>query len=215
MTNTSSAPQQRQPHGLREMYDFLRNEVLELNAKWIVFKQLFARGEARIALFNREVPVFFSMVHDSMRDGIFISITRLTDKSKVIGKDTLSLRQLISHPELASDSSAAARAEGLLSKIEREREAIKAWRDRAGAHNDLYTAIDPQIHPLPPIMFDSVGIVLGLAADLLNVVGNHFNEPPTDFESITMFGDGDTIVSCVQKAKEHRLCAVRSPRSSD
>jgi hypothetical protein len=215
MANKSSALHQRKPHGLREMYLFLRNEVLELNARWIVFKQLFAQGEARIALFNREVPVFFSMVHDSMRDGIFISITRLTDKSKVGGKDTLSLRQLVAHPELASDTSATANSEGLLDKIEREREAIKAWRNRSGVHNDLYTAIDPEIHPLPPIMFDSVGIVLRLAADLLNVVGNHLNEPPTDFESITMFGDGDTIVSCVQKAKEHRLCAVRNPRSGD
>lgn len=215
MTNPSSTPHPRKPHGLREMYDFLRNEVLELNARWIVFKQLFAQGEARIALFNREVPVFFSMVHDSMRDGIFISITRLTDKSKVSGKDTLSLRQLIAHPELASDATAAALSEDLLDKIEGERKAIKAWRDRSGVHNDLYTVIDPQIHPLPPIMFDSVGIVLGLAADLLNVVSNHFNEPPTDFQSITMFGDGDTIVSCVLKAKEHRLCAVRRSRSGD
>src|SRR6185436_18084242 len=58
------------------MYEFVRCEVLELNARWIVFKQLFAQGEARVSLLNREVPALFSMFHDAVRDGILMSIAR-------------------------------------------------------------------------------------------------------------------------------------------
>ena len=205
MATRNSVFDQSDPQVLREMYCFLRNEVLELNSRWIVFKQLFAQGDERVRLLNREVPSFFKMFHDSMRDGIFMSITRLTDKPKVSRKQTLSLRQLVGHRGLVCNGTVVSRWNALLGEIERERETIKVWRDTSGAHNDLDTVIDPA-RLLPPIMFDSVGIVVGLVEDLLNIVGPLLGEPPTDFENIIIFGDGDTIVSCIEQAKEHRLC---------
>jgi len=194
------------------MYEFVRCEVLELNARWIVFKQLFAQGEARVSLLNREVPALFSMFHDAVRDGILMSIARLTDKPKVGRKDTLSLRQLIEHRDLVCDDAIATSLPEQLEKIEKEqRNAIRSWRDSSGAHNDLLTVLNPQVHPLPPIMFDSIGNVLRQMADLLNTIALFLGQHPTDFESIIMLGDGETIISCLESAKEHRLCRSRKP----
>ncbi len=89
------------PDELREIYFAIRAEVVELNARWIVFKQLFATGQERIGLFSA-APSFFSMVHDSMRDGIFLSIVRLTEKARVMGKDTVSLAQLLAQTQQIS-----------------------------------------------------------------------------------------------------------------
>lgn len=212
MARANSAYDQSDPRALREMYLFLRTEVLELSSRWIVFKQLFAQGDARVKLLNKEVPAFFKMFHDSMRDGIFMSISRLTDDPNVSRKHTLSLGQLTGHAERVCGAADAGRMGALLAEIKKEREAIKVWRDKSGAHNDLHSAIDP-LRPLPPIMFDSVGVVLGQVGDLLNLVGSLIGERPTDFESIIIFGDGDTIVSCIEQSKEHRFCPTK-PRAS-
>jgi hypothetical protein len=73
--NTSDSPivgltiANQMPDELRKAYGCLVDEVVELKARWIVFKHLYASGQERIKLFNTAAPAFFSMVHDSMRDG--------------------------------------------------------------------------------------------------------------------------------------------------
>lgn len=196
------------PDEIREIYFAIRSEVVELNARWIVFKQLFATGQERIGLFNSAAPSFFSMVHDSMRDGIFLSIVRLTEKSRVMGKDTLSLSQLLTQTQKILELDATEALKAMLGSIEKEREAMKLWRDKSGAHNDLRTVVQPNVHPLPKIMFDSVGIVLSLLSDFLNNIGQHFGYPHTDFANVLMSGDGEQIVRCLEHAHEHRKCRV-------
>ena len=89
---------------------------------------------------------------------------------------------------------------------------MKIWRDKSGAHNDLRTVVQPQVHPLPKIMFDSVGIVLSLLSDFLNEIGHHFGYSPTDFADVIIPGDGDAIVRCLQHAHDHRTCRVTTRR---
>ena len=200
--------QGQMPDDLREIYFAVRAEVAELNARWIVFKQLFATGQSRIGLFNSAAPAFFSMVHDSMRDGIFLSIVRLTDKARVAGKDKLSLSQLLAQTQKVVESNATEPLKVLLGSIEKELDAMKTWRNKSGAHNDLRTVVQPQVHPLPKIMFDSVGIVLRLLSDFLNNIGQHFGYSHTDFANVIMMGDGDAIVRCLERDHLHRNCRI-------
>ena len=193
------------PDGLRETYAALRNEVLELNARWIVFQQLFASGNERIGLFNSAAPSFFSMVHDSMRDGIFLQITRLTDRRK----DTLSLPKLLAQTKKVLKPNAIQSLETLLCRIREEQSPFKDWRDNVGAHNNLQMLL--QQHLMPKIMFDSVGIVLGLISDFLNDFGRHFGYPDADFANVMIPGDGDAIVRSLERDNEHRSCRIGRP----
>ena len=188
------------PDGLRETYEALRNEVVELNARWIVFKQLFASGNERIGLFNNAVPLFFSMVHDSMLAGIFLSITRLTDKRK----DTLSLPKVLAQTKKVLKPNSTQGLEVLLCRIRDEQRPFKEWRDNVGAHNNLRTLL--QQHLMPRIMFDSVGIVLGSIGDFLNDIGRHFGYPDANFADVMIRGDGDAIVRSLERSNEHRSC---------
>ena len=192
------------PGELREIYFAIRAEMLELNARWIVFKQLFATGQERIGLFNSAAPSFFSMVHDSMRDGIFLSIVRLTEKRR----DTLSLAQLLTQTQHVLESDATEALKAMLGSIEKERDAMKTWRNKSGAHNDLRTVVQPHVHPLPKIMFDSVGTVLSLLNDFLNNIEQHFGYSHTDFANVIISGDGEAIVRCLEHAHEHRNCRI-------
>ncbi len=85
---------------------------------------------------------------------------------------------------------------------------MKTWRDKSGAHNDLRTIVQPQVHPLPKIMFDSVGVVLRLVSDFLNDIGHHFSYSPIDFADVIIPGDGDAIVRCLQRDHDHRSCRI-------
>jgi hypothetical protein len=190
------------PDGLRRSYFAIRGEVVELNARWIVFNQLFASGEGRIRLFNTAAPSFFSMVHDSMRDSIFLSIMRLTDT----GKGRLSLSHLLSQTKQVLSPTAVQSLKDLLQGIEEESDTMRTWRNRIGAHNDLRMFVE--VHPMPEIMFDSVGIVLKLLSDFLNNIGQHFGYPETDFADVRIPGDGDAIVRSLERDHEHRRCIV-------
>lgn len=194
------------PDELRHIYFAVRCEVVELNARWIVFKQLFASGEERIRLFNSSAPSFFSMVHDSMRDGIFLSITRLTDEAMVMGKNTLSLSRLLEQSGHLLQSKAVESLKALLRSIEKESEPIRTWRNKMGAHNDLQMFV--QVDSTPNIMFDSVGIVLGLLSDFLNNIGQHFGYSDTDFADVMIPGDGDAIVRSLERAHARRNCKI-------
>jgi len=195
----------KMPDGLRETYGCLVDEVVELNARWMVFKQLYASGDERIKLFNTTAPALFSMVHDSMRDGIFMSINRLADPLRDRqGNENLTLSRLIDYLQQPDNQSLLTRLKDLLQAIERESTPLRAWRNRRGGHNDLRTSVQYEVHPLPAIKFDSVEDVLRLTAEILNLVRTHFGYERTDFSAVIMLGDGDSIVRCLERAQHDR-----------
>src|ERR1041385_492326 len=76
-------------------FEWIEDEVLELHAKWQIFKQLFGRSEQRIALLNDFAPDFFSIVHDSLLYDILLTISRLMDPAESGRRKNLTLHRLI------------------------------------------------------------------------------------------------------------------------
>src|SRR5687767_7757030 len=75
---------------VEELYEFLKNEVTWLHARWVIFEQLYRRGDLRLNLLNEAGPSFFHLLQLIMYDDIQLALAKLTDDRR----DTASLLQL-------------------------------------------------------------------------------------------------------------------------
>ncbi len=69
------------PREVAEVYEPLYQELCWLQAKWIVFHQLYAEGPENVELMNASAPTFFRIHKDVSTNDILLNIGRLTEPS--------------------------------------------------------------------------------------------------------------------------------------
>ncbi len=78
----------------------LSNQLMFAHLKWSEYRAIFGSSPERIALLNEAAPTFFHSLQGSMWDGVLLHLTRLTDRSRIVGNETLTLMRL---PPLIAD----------------------------------------------------------------------------------------------------------------
>lgn len=74
------------------MFYALYNEVAWLHVRWREFTELFGLKPERVDVLNQTAGAFFRLVQDAMWEETLLHLSRITDKPKVGGKDTLTLQ---------------------------------------------------------------------------------------------------------------------------
>jgi hypothetical protein len=118
---------------LGERFHDLSNELLYNHLIWNDYRALNA-DPTSISLLNATAPVFFWSLEHVMWESVIISICRLTDKTEISGKSTLSLRRL---PLLIDDESLKQEANRLVEDAVNRTEFARTWRNRRLAHTEL------------------------------------------------------------------------------
>ncbi len=138
-----------------------------LHSKWDTYFTLFGpTGDAGV-IFSM-VDGFLRTIEDSLRADMTMTICRLSDPVKSMGKDNLSFSRL---PQLFPQIlDLAARIEVFNGACE----PCRRHRNKLLAHNDLNTRLKPMENPLPGIGRADIEQILSLAADVLNHVLGHF-----------------------------------------
>lgn len=67
------------PPQVKEVFEFLKNEVTWLYARWIVFEQLYRKSDLRLELLNEAGSSFFRMLQLMMYDDMQLALAKLTD----------------------------------------------------------------------------------------------------------------------------------------
>jgi hypothetical protein len=84
------------PH-LKAIHDQLSKGVTSLTWKWQTAMQLFGEEKARIDLLNKTAQSFFFVVQVTLRDDVFLTLSRFTDPLKSAGQDNLVIGRLLEH----------------------------------------------------------------------------------------------------------------------
>ena len=92
------------------MYEFLKNEVTWLHARWVVFEQLYNKSPLTLELLNETAPSFFHLLQLLMFDDPQLSLSRLTDPAPL----KASLLQLQKRLESHANAKLAATAKETL-----------------------------------------------------------------------------------------------------
>jgi hypothetical protein len=163
-------------------------EVRDLHFKWKFFEQLFTEKQ-RHEILNATAPSLFGYIQDLMLNDIILCIARLTDPFKSSGRENLSFDSILAEID---DSSVRIEASEIISKIKTKTKAIRVWRNKKLAHNDLKKAVGG--NPLPPIYIIELSEMLKLTSQIVNIIYKRFQDTEVRHDLCVTSGDGDSLM---------------------
>jgi hypothetical protein len=176
---------------LGSLFHSLWQEVAWLFRKWDNYVELFGSKPSRVDLLNEAAPGFFSIVQDTLWEGILLHIARLTDPPNSAGKANLTTQRLHG---LVGDAAVAGGIKALTDKAITAATFCRDWRNRRIAHSDLSLAVDPHPTPLEPASREKVKIALNALVDVLNAVSQHYMDTSNVFDLPGYHGDAGSLL---------------------
>jgi hypothetical protein len=177
---------------LGKQYTALFQEFASLNLYWKEFLELFGTNDKRIARMNQSAPGFFQMLQEQQFETNMSHLARLTDSSKSVGKDNLTVRNL---PELVTDPGLKAELDKHVEDIKQKTEFCRDWRNRRFAHHDLLLATqDSRAKPLEPATKERIVAALKAISDMLNVMERFYYRGYCDFDVIAAHKGANTLL---------------------
>jgi hypothetical protein len=176
------------PEDIRQIYILLCNEFIRLNYEWNFYLEMYG-NEANSVLLGKTARIFFETVEESFRYDMAMSICRLSDPQKSLGKyDNLCIDGLIEK---------CANIEGLNELHDEFINAckpIRKLRDKIISHSDLNIALKPNENPLPTIGKEQIDTIIDLFSKILNTISlYHGNTQELVFNPLIMGGAKDLI----------------------
>jgi hypothetical protein len=173
---------------LQKRLDAVHLEVCELHFKWEFFSQLFTEKQ-RFEILKSTAPSLFAYLQDLMLHDMILCIARLTDPLKSKGQANLSFDSILAE---IGDPSLRTEVSDIITKIKAKAVAIRDWRNKKLAHNDLAKAIEGK--PLPLIYIADLSEVLKLTSQVLNIFYTRFQDPEVAYDQCITSGDGDSLM---------------------
>ncbi|OAI45811.1 hypothetical protein AYO44_12355 [Planctomycetaceae bacterium SCGC AG-212-F19] len=207
------------PANVAPIFQGLHTDLVGLQVRWLMYRQLFGTSQERVELLNRRAPAYFGIAQATLLDDVLSGIARITDKTVVCGKDNLVLRQMIEELDEATHATEIAALEAKQAAVAAAVGPITTIRHKRLSHRDMQFALNPTAHPLPPIDRQQVEEALAAIADFMNTFQILFGEEQYQYaETVTELGNGDALIRHLQRAEAHleleKTGAARPPRLS-
>lgn len=172
-----------------EKFHAIQREVVQLHLKWRYFIQLFGQLN-RIAVINLTAPAIFSSIEDAMLADILLTLMRLVDPAKSFkNKNNLCFMSLVCE---IKDDVLKKQIELLVEDLRDTTKAMKMWRDKKLAHNDLDRCLK-LTEILPEIRVQQIIDSLALTEKIVNLLNGHFFDTSVRCEPYTE-KDGDSLL---------------------
>lgn len=186
------------PEDIRDIFMWLCQELASLNNKWQFYLGLYT-GEEDTGLLSDLAPGSFSIIEESLRSDMTMSICRLSDPAHTAGKPNLSLQTLADKCQALDGPDGLSE---LLQEFLRACQPVRRRRNKLVGHRDLNRTIKPQHNPLPGIGRAQVDTILDLAGRVLNLINRHFaGDSELSFKPF-LIGGADTLLHWLRVARE-------------
>ncbi len=173
---------------LGPLYADLENDLLWLHVRWREYRELYGTKPERIDLLNRAAPLLFGIVQTTLYLDVLLGLARLTDPSKSMGKDNLTVHRLAS---LIQDQGLRTEVEEAVAKAKDSCEFARDWRNRRIAHTDLaLISQDQSAKPLAEASGQHVEEALARLRVVLNCMNKHYFRATTAHDMVHDRGDG-------------------------
>lgn len=182
------------PENIREIFMWLCQDVASLHNKWHFYLELF-NSEEDTGLLSELALGSFSIIEESLRNDMTMSICRLSDPSTTGKHRNLSLQALLEECDRIDNVSE------LLEDFLAACDPIRRYRHKRVGHNDLSTTIKPDGNPLPGIGRKQVDEILELAGRILNIIYQNFVYSELAFQPF-LIGGADALLYWLRLAKQ-------------
>lgn len=158
--NTSQAEQ---------ILDSIVEEALRIRYAWGNYRFLFVETQERLDVLNATAPDFFHWIQGLNANDVFMGIARLTDNSKVAGKPTASIAQLLdSTGWRASDPTRWQKYSAALTSVIETCKSCRTYRHKRLGHFDLSIALE--VLPTPAVTVREVDEALDAIESFINSI---------------------------------------------
>jgi hypothetical protein len=178
--------EERKAHNIEKMGDALGNQYSELwhqvaimFVNWLEYVDIYGTNPERVKLLNEAAPMFFHRLQNDLLDSTLLHICRVTDPSKVAGRDNLTIRNL---PELVADAKVQQSLKDAVDKAIKVTQFARDWRNRQIAHLDLQLALKQPATPLAEASRKQIREALDAIAAVLNIIAAHYDDSYTGFD---------------------------------
>lgn len=187
------------PGNIGEVFKELKDEIVWLHVRWIIYRQLFGHSEKRIELLNECARAFFYIIQDVLFGEIQVILSKLTDPARTGKIENLSLEQLQERIEMQGEKQLGIDLRKLLNNIHNKCQAFRKWRNKKLAHLDLLTTMKSSLNPLPGISRQMIEEALQVIRQYMNTIQSHYENVETDYEGFIMNGtDGEALISLLK-----------------
>lgn len=202
------------PPILLDEFDTLSTDLTWLQAHWIVYRQLYKTSEQRIALLNETAPNLFFLAKRVLLDHVLLSLAKLTDPAEQSAGTNLTLERLVLLVEGMQKPELTHMLREHLGEFRDLCKPLRKHRHKRIAHRDLTVALASSA-PLPDVTAETIEKALHVACQLLNAIEGAFCDSETDYEAISMLGDGDTLAWHLVQSKRYEELQGRGDISRD
>jgi hypothetical protein len=141
-----------------------------------------------------------------LADDVILTISRLTDPKRTLGKDNLTLEQLVNSVDGVKYPKLRAEIEQLYTESKDKCRFTKDHRNKRIAHNDLNTSL--QVNSLPSPTETNIEEALEAIRSLMNAVLRYFHNMDIAtvnyLHLVTTPGDGTKMISLLREAEAFR-----------
>lgn len=188
------------PPGVREQFENLTNQVINLHQKWRFYLDLFDNTDAEEVM-NDRLPGAFRIIEEAVQHDLIITLYRLTDTAGDGDRTNLTLRSLIQQVRVHTSEEFFTDCEQQLNTQNAQLVPLNQRRNWTIGHIDRKTALGTRA-VLPLSREHIEGPVAEIAA-LMNRIARHFEVPPTAYEFSQRLGDGLELIEVVRRGWQH------------
>jgi len=180
----------RLPDNIRDIFTVLYNDVIWLQQEEKLYRELFGNIKSTRLLCEISFQAF-TLIQYALKNDMFLSICRISEKYETFGHTNLSLATLAEfYPKFKKPS------EYFIKLCE----PVKTLRDKKIGHSDLNTQILPMENLFPEITFEQIENILDFASKYLLEFYDQFDKGGLAFSYRDLSGS-KALMYWLQKAK--------------
>jgi hypothetical protein len=169
-------------------------DVLSIVRKWGFYLELFDNKE-NLGLLSDTALGSFSIIEESLRQDLTLSICRLSDLSRDRkGNRNLSLQTLVENCD---------NIEGLFKLLQDFLEAcapIEKYRNKRVGHNDLNVRLMPNDYIVPNIRKSQIEKIIQQSCAILKLINQHYSSSDIAFPS-RIFGGAEDLIYWLKRGR--------------
>ena len=161
------------PDQIRDIFMWLCQDVASLHRKWDFYLGLFGKPE-NYAIIDLLPPVF-SLIEESLRTDMTMTVCRLSDPIKSCGRENLNFRTLGDFYDQDAE------LKRLVDTFVANCDVVRTHRNKLVGHSDKVARLTPQQAMIPQVKKSDMDTIMKSAGEIINHVAKRYGNTQFGF----------------------------------
>jgi hypothetical protein len=188
------------PENLKPTWEALYKEVINVHARWIIFRQLFAEPGERIAILNESAGTFFYYMQSILVDNVQLTLSKLADPAETRGYPNATLALLAERIAESNEQPLIDKLNEALTEYKASCEQIKTRRNKQLAHYDQATLLQP----LPGPTRKEIEDALAALRRFMEPAERYLTSESTSYQEVILGSAGDALIFALRRGLRYQ-----------